>query len=218
MKMRVAYSVTGALRFIGHLDLMRALQRALRRSRLPVSYSQGFNPHILLTLAAPLSVGHEGLWEVMDVPLTQEATPEAFLCALNGALPPLIRGLKARPLPDDHPKPMAVLESAGYLIRPLQEGIRLQQALPEFLNQPRIPAQRKGKRGLVDFDLRPLIYNLKPENQGIQALLALSQQGTCRPDLLVESLSQFAGLEGTPPCQISRTGLYAQRFVPLFEA
>lgn len=216
--MRVVYAVTGGLKYIGHLDLMRALQRALRRSRLPVCYSQGYNPHILLTLAAPLSVGYEGLREVMDVPLSREVPDIDFLNDLNAALPPLIRCLEARQLPDDHPKPMAVLAAAGYLIRPQEEAIRLQQAIPEYLNQGSLPAQRKGKRGMVPFDLRPLIFSLRPQDEGIMALLALSQQGTCRPDLLMQSLSEFAGLQQMPPCLISRTGLYTQRFVPLEKA
>ena len=216
--MRVVYAVTGGLKYIGHLDLMRALQRALRRSRLPVCYSQGFNPHILLTLAAPLAVGHEGLREVMDVPLERDVPEAEFLTALNAALPPLIRCLEARALADDHPKPMAVLAAAGYHIRPQEEATRLQQALPEFLQQEHIPAQRKGKRGLVEFDLRPLIFSLRPQDEGLVALLALSQQGTCRPDLLMQAFSAFAGLQAPPPCLTSRTGLYTQRFVPLERA
>ncbi len=218
MKMRVVYAVTGGLKYIGHLDLMRAFQRALRRSRLPVCYSQGFNPHILLTLAAPLSVGYEGQREVMDIPLACEVPEDDFLRDLNAALPPLIRCLEARTLPDDHPKPMAALAAASYFIRPLEDNIRLQQAIPEFLQLEHIPSQRKGKRGMVDFDLRPLIYTLRPQDEGIMALLALAQQGTCRPDLLMQSLSAFAGLSQPPPCHISRAGLYAERFIPLEKA
>ena len=54
MKMIVVFEKKERLRLIGHLDLMRAMQRALRRSDLPLRYSQGFNPHILLNFAAPL--------------------------------------------------------------------------------------------------------------------------------------------------------------------
>ena len=67
MKMIVVFSIRDRLKYIGHLDLMRAMQRALRRSGLPVRYSQGFNPHLQISFAAPLSVGMEGLREVMEV-------------------------------------------------------------------------------------------------------------------------------------------------------
>ncbi|MBR6754287.1 MAG: TIGR03936 family radical SAM-associated protein, partial [Clostridia bacterium] len=60
MKMLVIFEKSERLRHIGHLDLMRAMQRALRRSGLPIAFSQGFNPHVLLNFAAPLSVGMPG--------------------------------------------------------------------------------------------------------------------------------------------------------------
>lgn len=91
MKMIVVFSLKDRLKYIGHLDLMRAMQRALRRGGLPVRYSQGFNPHILLSFAAPLSVGMEGLREVMEVPYEGNITPNEFIHKLNAALPPLIR-------------------------------------------------------------------------------------------------------------------------------
>ena len=76
------------LRHIGHLDIQRAVMRALRRSGLSVSYSKGFNPHILLTFASALSTGAAGRKEIMDVQLDREVTPEEFVAAMNGAMPP----------------------------------------------------------------------------------------------------------------------------------
>ena len=61
MKMLVVFEKTPRLRHIGHLDLMRAIQRSLRRSGLPIRYSQGFNPHMLMSFAAPLALGHAAL-------------------------------------------------------------------------------------------------------------------------------------------------------------
>ena len=69
--MIVVFEKGFALRHIGHLDLMRTIQRALRRTTLPIRYSNGFNPHIQLSFAAPLSVGVVGMREVMDVPMTK---------------------------------------------------------------------------------------------------------------------------------------------------
>ena len=75
MKMLAVFEKGPRLRLIGHLDLMRAMQRALRRSGLPIRYSQGFNPHILLTFAAPLNLGAVGMREVMEVPVEGEVAP-----------------------------------------------------------------------------------------------------------------------------------------------
>ena len=78
MKMLVVFQKTAWLRHVGHLDLMRAMQRALRRSGVPIAFSKGFNPHLLLTFAAPLSVGMAGEREVMEVPLSGEISEEEF--------------------------------------------------------------------------------------------------------------------------------------------
>jgi radical SAM-linked protein len=114
MKMIVVFEKSPRLRHIGHLDLMRAMQRALRRSGLPLRYSQGFNPHILLTFAAPLSVGMPGKREVMEVPIEGEMTGEAFLAKLSAALPPDLPAISAVPVDDRHPAPMALLTAAVY--------------------------------------------------------------------------------------------------------
>ena len=86
--MMAVFEKSERLRHIGHLDIQRAMQRALRRSGLPVSYSKGFNPHILLTFASALSTGAIGEKEIMDVSLNEDVTAEAFLAAMNEALPP----------------------------------------------------------------------------------------------------------------------------------
>ena len=217
MKMRVAFSQLGGLKYIGHLDLMRAMHRALRRSGLPIRYSQGYNPHILMSLAAPLSVGIEGLREVFDLPLEVEVAPEPFLLALNAALPPLIRALKARLLPDDHPAPMAQLDAAAYRIEPMEGFQQLRDALPGFLKLDAIPSQRKGKRGIVDFDLKPLIHSVEVQDDALHAVLALKQAGTCRPDLFMKALADYAGIP-QPPCRMQRLQLYAQGQIPLEDA
>lgn len=214
VKMLVVFSKTGALKYIGHLDLMRAMQRALRRSGLPVKYSQGYNPHIVLGFAAPLSVGFEGLREVMEVPLAGDVEPDAFLEAISAALPPLLRCVSARVVPDTHPAPMASLAAAAYVITPLADAQALQNALAGFLAQQTIPAQRRSKKGMVSIDLRPLIYNMLPRGTGFEAVLALAESGTCKPDLLIQSFAAFAGIEA-PPCDVVRKSLLSAKFIPL---
>ena len=71
----VFHKIDGA-RHISHLDLMRAVQRALRRAGLPVRYSKGFNPHMVLSFASALSLGFTSVGEVMDVAMEEEVSPE----------------------------------------------------------------------------------------------------------------------------------------------
>lgn len=214
VKMLVVYEKKGALRFIGHLDLQRAMQRALRRSGLPVCYSQGFNPHLLLSFAAPLVVGVEGEREIMELPLSRNLSATAFLARLNPSLP---EGLKARdacPLQDTAPAAMARVFAAQYSYRFDEQAEGLLAKVPAFLQQSSIPFQKQGKAGTRTDDLRPMIFNLLAREGQLKATLALGSRGTARPDQLLESLSWFAGIKA-PPCRITRRQLLADRLQPL---
>ena len=67
MKKELVFYKGGLLRFVGHLDVMRTLQRALRRAEIPLCYSQGFNPHPLMGFASPLALGCTGEQELMEI-------------------------------------------------------------------------------------------------------------------------------------------------------
>jgi radical SAM-linked protein len=217
MKMQAVYQQTGTLRFIGHLDLMRAMQRALRRSGLPVRYSQGFNPRILLSFAAPLAVGMEGRREVMEVPLEAPVAGGVFMEKLNAQLPEGIRCLACRQVDDSHPAPMAALFAAEYDIYPLQHEEALHSALLGFLNEPNIMVTYKTKRREREINLQPLIFNLHVKDGALRAVLSLNQHGSCKPELLMTALADYAGVPA-PRCRVIRNRLLNNLFVPLENA
>ena len=161
MKMLVVFEKFPRIRHIGHLDLMRAMQRALRRSSLPVKFSQGFNPHLLLTFAAPLSVGMAGKREIMEVPLAADVAEEDFLKKLNAALPPELPCLSARIVDDKHPASMASLYAAKYEILIDNNGAAICNAIPAFLAQESIMALRKTYSGEKMVDIRPMIFDIE---------------------------------------------------------
>lgn len=194
MRMLVVFEKGEPLRHIGHLDLMRAMQRILRRTGLPVAYSQGFNPHMLVNFAAPLSVGASGLREIMDVALTAEVAEEVFLTKLNTALPPALKAVAARVVLDSYPAPMSRLVAATYEMKiENPAGESLAHAISGFLEKSEIPAMRKTKSGEKPCDIRPMIYMLTalPAGDGcvLTATLALREDATCKPDMLIKALS-----------------------------
>lgn len=217
MKIIAVFEKKPRLRHIGHLDLMRAMQRALRRSRLPLRYSQGFNPHILLTFAAPLSVGMPGEREIMEVPLEGKITPEQFIQRLSPALPPDLPLLSARAVDDRHPAPMALLSAAEYEAEFSRAPEGLADAIGRFLAQEEIPVMRKTKSGLKPADIRPMIHELALNGRSLRMTLSLSEKATCKPDLLLQTLFDFAGLE-RPRLLITRKRLLGEEngaFTPL---
>ena len=212
MKMWLTMEKGARIRFIGHLDLMRTLQRALRRSGLPIRYSNGFNPHMLLNAAAPLSLGMPGLREIIEVPVGEQIAPGVFRERLNAALPADLRCLSVRAVADEHLAPMALLRAARYLMELEGEaGRTCAAALPDLLAAETLPAVRKTKTGEKPCDVRPMVYRAETLGPNtVCATLALCEQGTLKPDLF---LSVLAGLAGTdkPDAFITRMQLYAMK-------
>ena len=71
MKVRIKFAKTGHMKFVGHLDTMRYFQKAIRRAELPVAFSGGYSPHMIMSFAAPLGVGTTSLGEYFDMELTE---------------------------------------------------------------------------------------------------------------------------------------------------
>ncbi|NCB05621.1 MAG: DUF2344 domain-containing protein, partial [Clostridia bacterium] len=159
MRMIVVFEKRFALRHIGHLDLMRTMQRALRRSGLPIRYSNGFNPHIQLSFASPLSVGVVGMREIMDVPLQAEISGEDFSAQLGRALPSCIKVIRSYVVADDYPTLMALV--AGSLLRieieACAEADAVARVLPEFMNSSDCVTLRKTKSGENMTNIRPFV-------------------------------------------------------------
>lgn len=216
MKMYVVFEKKPRLRHIGHLDLMRAMQRALRRSGLPICFSKGFNPHLLLSFAAPLSVGMAGKREVMEVPLSEPVTEAEFMEKINRALPPELPCVAVRAVDDRHAAPMALLQAASFEIVFEEHGAEMTAAVPSLLEKEEIICIRKTKSGEKPCNIRPMIYNLVVANETtLRCTLALCESATCKPDLLLEALTREAGLEEKPRAMMTRTQLFGEAFAPL---
>ena len=221
MRMLAVFEKGERIRHIGHLDIQRSVQRGLRRSGLPVAYSNGFNPHILITFASALSTGACGLREIMDVTMAEEVTAEEFLERMNKAMPPEMRLSEARALDQKHPALMASLRAAKYdlLIRDPEQAEKLAAAIPGMMEKETVMAMRKTKTALKECDIKPLIHELKSEGQHILATLTLTEREACKPGMLTEALTREAGIEGEVRMLVTRTALLgadeAGNLVPL---
>ena len=94
MRIVVKYTIGEKVKYISHLDFMRAVQRALRRAEIPVAYSKGFNPHPRLSFASALAVGTTSEGEYLDIVLEREMDPQILCYRMNEKLPEGIRFLK----------------------------------------------------------------------------------------------------------------------------
>jgi len=226
MRMMVVFEKGAALRHIGHLDLMRTVQRALRRSNLPVKYSNGFNPHIRLSFAAPLSVGVIGLRELMEVPVEDGLTEEQFVTRMNAALPSCLQIRYCRSVPDEFPALMSLVAGADYRITfaKTEEGHKAAQHFASFMALDSYVAQRRTKSGENPCDIRPFVLDGACTENEMDYVIDLrtiaTQAGMLKPSLWFDSLREFAEC-GEIPHLIYRKNILAKAkdgsLVPLEE-
>ena len=140
MRYLIKFSKGEGIKFISHLDLMRTIQRIIRRSEVPIEYSKGFNPHMALSLAQPLSVGVYSDGEYMDIVLT-EMQVDDILARLNEAAPPTIRFFEATPIEIVEnvkrvPQAMALLDAGRYIIKlKLVNEEKVEEKMASLLNE-----------------------------------------------------------------------------------
>lgn len=196
--MIVVFEKSYPLRHIGHLDLMRTMQRALRRSGLPVCYSHGFNPHIQISFAAPLSVGIIGEREIMDVPLEGECSESAFIAAIHRVIPICLPVVSARAVDDAFPTLMGLMAGSRYRIEMGTNSDMLAGAVKQLLSTDEYVALRKTKSGENMCDIRPYIHTLNIKKSTLFFIALNLQSGSLKPSLVLNIL--FA-LANTTPCE-----------------
>lgn len=215
--MRAIYQFgkTQRLMCVSHLDLQRFMQMALRRSGLPVAYSQGFNPHPLLSFASALAMGWTSEAELMDIRLSVPLGKAAAFTQMASALPPDLPLKAVRLVDDKFPALMARLCFADYLITlPGQAWQGVVEEVPGFLAEKEVIALRKTKSGEKPTDIRPMaqVVEASATEGGFQisARLQLTERATLKPDLLLRVLAQRAGVEAPEGAHIHRKALLAQ--------
>ena len=196
-RVRITFTKEGATRYISHLDLARAVERALNRAGLPVAYSQGFNRRPRLSLAAALPLGYTSEAEMADVWLTETVSPPVFARRLAASMPPGIGVRMVGEVPLNSPSIQQQMAESIYQVRfldPIEEaGLRSRVAdLVAAESIVREKVRGKGNKPQV-IDLRPLILAMdvqRNEDGELLLILRLVQTAsqTGRPDDMIAAL------------------------------
>lgn len=188
---RIVFSKTGRAKYVSHLDLVRAMTRAVRRADIPLWYTEGYNRHPYLTFAAPLSLGYEGLRETMDIRMADDFPFDELVKRLNAVLP---EGLLAVSAAD-------VVAKAGDLAA---AEYRLTVYLPESVIRNALSSsellveKRTKKKVMKTIDVLPYFKNAVIESVGENCTLvtvSLPSGGAenINPGLFVAALQRIAG-------------------------
>ena len=213
----IKYSKESDIKFLSHLDLMRTIQRVIRRAKLPIEYSKGFNPHMSISIAQPLSVGVYSTGEYLDAVFTEEVEEKEILKALNENTVAGIKFLSAtkvaRKEGQKNQQAMATIDAAKYVIK-----LKLQNAAEVDMDSVMALSQwtilKKSKSGEKETDIKPLIkdikYSIKDDILTIETLLSCGSRENLSPSLLSEFIkTHVKGIKEDAFVDIKRVEMYA---------
>ena len=196
---RIWFKKMGMSRYVSHLDLMRAMTRTVRRAKLPLWYTEGYNPHPYMTFALPLSLGMESLCESMDVRIEGDITNEGIFDLLKGAMPP---GIELTDVTDPVYDPKFIAFGEFDILFDTEVGAEaLAEKIKEMLSQDTLIVQKLGKKGrhkvLKDIDLIEFIIDYKIGVMGDRVKLSVTLPAgsttNINPSLLADEISKNNG-------------------------
>lgn len=218
------------MKFIGHLDVMRYFQKAMRRANIPIAFTQGFSPHMIMSFAQPLGVGVTSDGEYLDIELKESISSERAVKQLNDVM---VEGMEivsfVQILDDKKQSGMTITAAADYqvfLLESFQSSdhrraipAEWQSAVSDFLNQEQILVMKKTKRSEKEVDIKPMIYDMKADEESIYLFLATGSEKNLKPDLVMETFLKYVGNDPEEtPLHYHRLDVYAkteESFVPL---
>ncbi len=229
MKARIKFRKYGVMKFIGHLDVMRYFQKAIRRAGIPIAYTGGYSPHMIMSFAQPLGVGVTSDGEYLDIELKEPITSEKALKQLNDVMVEGMEIVSFREISEEKKASgMTIVAAADYRVT-LLESVKtsdITRPLPAdwneriqtFLEQPEITVLKKTKRSEKEVNIRPMIFRMEvlPGEQGkesdsIYLFLATGSEQNLKPDLVMETFLSYIGMDPSlVPLHYHRLEVYAK--------
>lgn len=210
MRLRAVFEKTGRAKYISHLDLNRFMLRTFRRSKLPVWYTEGFNPHPYYAFALALSLGFESSCEIMDFNLTEVMPLDKVRDALNAVMP---EGMRVVSVAEQKQKVTAIANATYSFSLETEEPAALYEDIQSLLSQDEILIEKKTKKGIKTVDIKPDMKVEKCEITGnsvdMELRLPAGTQTNYNPTLFFEAL-KIAGSHCFEPARIRRTGIFCE--------
>lgn len=192
-KLRFYFSKADEVKYVGHLDTIELFDRAFRRAKLPISFSEGFNPRPKLTFAHPLAVGISSNGEIGEIELTEKILVEEFITRLNEALPIPVRIIKAEYI-EEKKSLMSLVQSAEYTIEINEEEVSSEQ-IEKLLLKEQIVIEKTSKSGKTSMvDIKPMIlsWEFVDKNHNIfKVELKTGSNENLRPDTIIKQLGEI---------------------------
>ena len=216
MKVRIKFSKRGPMKFIGHLDIMRYFQKAMRRADVAICYSGGFSPHQIMSFAAPLGVGITSNGEYLDIETEDTEDLSTMKDRLNQVMVEGVEIKSVRRLPDSAANAMSIVAAADYTVV-FRQGYEPEdtagwmKGVEEFYRQDHILITKKTKKGQKELDLKPLVYEIRAEEERLFLTISTGSSENIKPELVLDAYYQHLGQERPQfAFQVQREEVYAK--------
>lgn len=198
MKLRIKFTKHGSVKFIGHLDIMRYFQKAMRRADIDIKYSEGFSPHQIMSFAAPLGVGITSNGEYMDIELNSLWDCNTIMNQLNKVMVPGIQITECHQLGDGAKKAMSLVAGADYTLT-FHKGKKPDNidvffsGLIKFTEQDHIFITKKTKKGEKEMDIKASIYELSVKGESVFMKVSAGSANNLKPELVMKAYDKWRG-------------------------
>ncbi len=229
MKIRIKFTKHGTIKFIGHLDMMRYFQKAIRRAGIDITYTEGFSPHQVMSFAAPLSVGVESSGEYFDIQVNSTKNSLESIMLLNNQMAQGVTITQYRRLDDSTKSAMSKVAAASYIVYykdnkeyPFDEN-KLNEYICKYIKEEdTILVEKKSKKSTRVINLKPNIYefsdirnnksnlsNFEEDKKGFFMMVAAGSVENIKPSIVLEYFYNKVGVEFDISCmQIERIDVF----------
>ncbi len=219
MHIRVKFGKHGAMKYIGHLDVMRYFQKALRRAEIDVKYTGGFSPHMIMSFASPLGVGVTSDGEYFDMEVNETYSSQEAVARLNAVMADGMVVHSYVEIPGDKKnKGMSLVAGAAYTVRfrddyePVPDW---EATFHKYLEKDEILVMKKTKKSEKEVDIRPFVYEGRAAAGEIYLQLAAGSVTNIKPDIVMDGFARYLDIEFLPfSYQIHRVEMYANAASP----
>lgn len=213
LKVRIKFRKYGVMKFIGHLDVMRYFQKVMRRADIPIAFTTGFSPHMIMSFAQPLGIGVTSDAEYFDIEITEPIASKRAVEQMNATMVEGMEIVSFVQIPDDKKSSgMTIVAGADYLAYPKEGSYpdNMDEKAAAFMNQEQIVVLKKTKRSEKEVDIKPMIYDFHYEDRGMFLKLATGSEQNLKPELVIETFLKFIGIDPENlPMHYHRLEVYA---------
>ncbi len=198
LKARIKFRKYGAMKFIGHLDVMRFFQKVMRRADIPIAFTGGYSPHMIMSFANPLGVGVTSDGEYFDIELVEAIDMEEAVKRMNAVMVEGIDVVNMVQISDEKKRTgMSIVAAADYVstLRHGQFPADWKEKAEGFMAQPEISILKKTKKSEKETDIKPMIYKFGVQDDGVFMQVATGSVENLKPEVVMQAFCQYLGMD-----------------------